>query len=78
MAAWAVGHTDRFAAAVMGAGVSDWGMLAATGEWGVFETALGGSTSARLTQPDLLRLDDPYPGVDRARSGRHQRAGVPG
>jgi dipeptidyl aminopeptidase/acylaminoacyl peptidase len=44
MAAWAVGHTDRFAAAVMGAGVSDWGMLAATGEWGVFETALGGST----------------------------------
>lgn len=44
MAAWAVGHTDRFAAAVMGAGVSHWGMLAATGEWGVFETALGGST----------------------------------
>jgi dipeptidyl aminopeptidase/acylaminoacyl peptidase len=44
MAAWAIGHTDRFAAAVMGAGVSDWGMLAATGEWGVFETALGGST----------------------------------
>jgi len=44
LAAWAVGHTDRFAAAVVGAGVSDWGMLAATGEWGVFETALGGST----------------------------------
>ncbi|MDX3071749.1 S9 family peptidase [Streptomyces sp. MI02-7b] len=34
MAAWAVGQTDRFKAAVMGAGVSDWGMLAATGEWG--------------------------------------------
>jgi dipeptidyl aminopeptidase/acylaminoacyl peptidase len=44
LAAWAVGHTDRFAAAVVGAGISDWGMLAATGEWGVFETALGGST----------------------------------
>ncbi|GAA5185728.1 hypothetical protein GCM10023322_30390 [Rugosimonospora acidiphila] len=43
MAAWAVGHTDRFAAAMVGAGVSDWGMLAATGEWGVFEAALGGS-----------------------------------
>jgi dipeptidyl aminopeptidase/acylaminoacyl peptidase len=43
MTAWAVGQTDRFAAAVMGAGVSDWGMLAATGEWGRFETALAGS-----------------------------------
>jgi dipeptidyl aminopeptidase/acylaminoacyl peptidase len=43
MTAWAVGQTDRFAAAVMGAGISDWGMLAATGEWGRFETALGGS-----------------------------------
>jgi dipeptidyl aminopeptidase/acylaminoacyl peptidase len=43
MAAWAVGHTDRFAAAVMGAGISDWGMQAGSGEWGVFETALGGS-----------------------------------
>jgi len=32
MAAWAVGQTDRFKAAVMGAGISDWGMLAATGE----------------------------------------------
>jgi dipeptidyl aminopeptidase/acylaminoacyl peptidase len=44
LAAWAVGQTDRFAAAVVGAGISDWGMLAATGEWGAFETALGGST----------------------------------
>lgn len=53
MAAWAVGHTDRFAAALMGAGVSDWGMLAATGEWGVFETALGGSTGWEGTGPHL-------------------------
>lgn len=43
MAAWAVGQTDRFAAAVMGAGISDWGMQAATGEWGAFESALAGS-----------------------------------
>ncbi|TWP47606.1 S9 family peptidase [Lentzea tibetensis] len=43
VAAWAVGQTDRFQAAVMGAGVSDWGMLAATGESGPFEAALGGS-----------------------------------
>jgi dienelactone hydrolase len=44
MAAWAVGQTDRFKAAVMGAGISDWGMLAATGEEGPFEAALGGSS----------------------------------
>jgi dipeptidyl aminopeptidase/acylaminoacyl peptidase len=43
LAAWAVGQTDRFAAALMGAGISDWGMLAATGEEGPFEAALGGS-----------------------------------
>jgi dipeptidyl aminopeptidase/acylaminoacyl peptidase len=44
MSAWAVGQTDRFRAALVGAGVTDWGMLAATGENGQFETALGGST----------------------------------
>lgn len=43
MAAWAVGQTDRFAAALMGAGISDWGMLAATGEGGAAEAGLGGS-----------------------------------
>ncbi|GLY70431.1 hypothetical protein Atai01_70500 [Amycolatopsis taiwanensis] len=44
MAAWAVGQTDRFRAALVNAGVIDWGMLAATGENGQFEAALGGST----------------------------------
>jgi dipeptidyl aminopeptidase/acylaminoacyl peptidase len=44
MAAWAVGQTDRFRAALVGAGVIDWGMLAATGENGQFEAALSGST----------------------------------
>ncbi|RKS08643.1 dipeptidyl aminopeptidase/acylaminoacyl peptidase [Nocardiopsis sp. Huas11] len=43
MAAWAVGRTDRFRAAVVGAGVSDWGMLAATGEYGAAEAGLSGS-----------------------------------
>ncbi|MEV4473153.1 prolyl oligopeptidase family serine peptidase [Nonomuraea sp. NPDC049504] len=43
LAAWAVGQTDRFKAALVGAGISDWGMLAATGEFGPFEAALGGS-----------------------------------
>jgi hypothetical protein len=44
MAAWAVGQTDRFRAALVGAGIVDWGMLAATGDNGQFEAALGGST----------------------------------
>ncbi|RJQ74480.1 S9 family peptidase [Pseudonocardiaceae bacterium YIM PH 21723] len=43
LAAWAVSQTDRFRAALVGAGVVDWGMLAATGEYGLFEAALGGS-----------------------------------
>ncbi|TDE13023.1 prolyl oligopeptidase family serine peptidase [Jiangella asiatica] len=44
MSAWAIGQTDRFRAALVLAGVTDWGMLAATGENGQFEAALGGST----------------------------------
>ncbi|WP_433554514.1 prolyl oligopeptidase family serine peptidase [Micromonospora zamorensis] len=44
MSAWAIGQTGRFRAALVGAGVVDWGMLAATGENGQFEAALGGST----------------------------------
>ena len=51
MAAWAVGQTDRFKAALMGAGISDWGMLAATGEEGPFEAGLGGSTGWEGTGP---------------------------
>ena len=53
MTAWAVGHTDRFAAAVMGAGITDWGMLVGSGEWGVFEAALGGSTGWEGVGPHL-------------------------
>lgn len=44
MAAWATTRTDRFKAAVMGAGISDWGMQAGTGDWGLLDAALGGST----------------------------------
>ena len=43
MAAWAIGQTDRFKAALMLAGISDWGMLVATGEGGTLEAALSGS-----------------------------------
>jgi dipeptidyl aminopeptidase/acylaminoacyl peptidase len=43
MAAWAVGQSDRFKAALMGAGISDWGMQVGTGELGLQEAGLGGS-----------------------------------
>ncbi|MCC6630339.1 MAG: S9 family peptidase, partial [Chloroflexi bacterium] len=44
MTAWAVGQSDRFKAGVMGAGVSDWGMMVAESDMAHFEAALGGST----------------------------------
>jgi len=44
MTAWAVGQTDRFKAGIMGAGISDWGVMAATGETPSFEAGLSGST----------------------------------
>ncbi|OXM49912.1 S9 family peptidase [Amycolatopsis alba] len=44
MTAWAVGQTSRFKAALMVAGICDWGMLAGTGEFGPYDAILGGST----------------------------------
>jgi dipeptidyl aminopeptidase/acylaminoacyl peptidase len=43
MAAWAVTQTGRFRAAVMGAGIADWGMQVGVGEMGRAEAVLGGS-----------------------------------
>jgi dipeptidyl aminopeptidase/acylaminoacyl peptidase len=43
MSAWAVTQTARFKAAVMGAGVSDWGMMVMTSDVPDFELELGGS-----------------------------------
>jgi dipeptidyl aminopeptidase/acylaminoacyl peptidase len=43
MAAWAVTQTSRFRAALMGAGVADWGMEVGVGEFGRAEAVLGGS-----------------------------------
>lgn len=43
MTAWGIGQTDRFKAGVMGAGVSDWGMMVAESDVYDFEADLGGS-----------------------------------
>jgi dipeptidyl aminopeptidase/acylaminoacyl peptidase len=44
MTAWGVTQTTRFRAGVMGAGVSDWGMMVAESDVPTFEASLGGST----------------------------------
>ena len=54
MTAWAVGHTRRFKAGVMGAGVSDWNMMTLTSDLPTFESVLGGSS--------------PWDGIDRDRA----------
>jgi dipeptidyl aminopeptidase/acylaminoacyl peptidase len=41
--AWAVGQTDRFKAALMNAGICDWGMLVGTGELGRWDLDLAGT-----------------------------------
>ncbi|HEY3958127.1 MAG TPA: prolyl oligopeptidase family serine peptidase [Streptosporangiaceae bacterium] len=51
MAAWAIGQTDRFKAAIMDAGISDWGTLLATSEFGTIDAALGGSCGWEGTGP---------------------------
>lgn len=43
MSAWAVTQTRRFKAAIMGAGVSDWGMMVMSSDVPDFERDLGGS-----------------------------------
>jgi dipeptidyl aminopeptidase/acylaminoacyl peptidase len=43
MTAWGVTQTARFRAGVMGAGVSDWGMMVAESDVPTFEASLGGS-----------------------------------
>jgi dipeptidyl aminopeptidase/acylaminoacyl peptidase len=54
-AAWAVAHTDRFKAALVGAGVIDWELLAATGEHTRFEAALGGRANSPITHAHRIR-----------------------
>jgi len=51
MAAWAIGQTDRFKAAAMFAGISDWGVLAGTGEYGAMDGVLAGSFGWEGTGP---------------------------
>jgi dipeptidyl aminopeptidase/acylaminoacyl peptidase len=42
MTAWALGHSDRFKCGIVGAGVTDWGMMIATGDIPSFSAGMGG------------------------------------
>ncbi|MFE9424690.1 S9 family peptidase [Kitasatospora sp. NPDC006697] len=59
MAAWAVARSDRFKAAVTGAGISDWGMQAGTGDWGLLDAELGGSTGWEGPGPHVHDRNSP-------------------
>jgi dipeptidyl aminopeptidase/acylaminoacyl peptidase len=51
MAAWAVGQTDRFKAALVNAGISDWGTIAGAGDYGATDGVLAGSFGWEGTGP---------------------------
>lgn len=66
MTAWAIGHTDRFKCAVMGAGVSDWGMMIATSDLPTFQQALGGGNPYESVGPHEFDRWSPISYVHRA------------
>jgi dipeptidyl aminopeptidase/acylaminoacyl peptidase len=51
MTAWAVGQTARFRAALMGAGICDWGIQVASGEEATYDPELAGSAGWEGTGP---------------------------
>ncbi|MCX4744991.1 S9 family peptidase [Kitasatospora sp. NBC_01287] len=67
-AAWAIGRTERFKAAVMGAGISDWGMQAGTGDWGAMDAVLGGSTGWDGPGPHVHDRNSPISYASRIRT----------
>ncbi|MFN8678829.1 MAG: S9 family peptidase [Thermomicrobiales bacterium] len=43
MTAWALGHSERFRCGIVGAGVTDWSLMIATGDIPSFSAGMGGS-----------------------------------
>lgn len=59
MTAWIVGHTDRFKCGVMGAGVSDWGMMIATSDIPSYESNMGGGNPYEGVGPHSFDAQSP-------------------
>jgi dipeptidyl aminopeptidase/acylaminoacyl peptidase len=68
MTAWAIGQTDRFKAAMMIAGISDWGALLATSEFGTMDAALSGSCGWEGTGPHPHDQVSPISYVSKVRT----------
>lgn len=66
MAAWAIGHTDRFKAAIVGAGPTDWGMMIATSDVPTFQSRLGGGNPYTGVGPHAFDAQSPISFVSRA------------
>lgn len=59
MTAWIVGQTTRFKAGVMGAGVSDWGMMIATSDIPTYEQHMGGGNPYEGVGPHSFDAQSP-------------------
>jgi dipeptidyl aminopeptidase/acylaminoacyl peptidase len=68
MTAWAVGQTERFRAGVMGAGVSDWGMMVATSDLPHWEGLLSGFSGWTGSGPHRHAALSPISFVDHVRT----------
>lgn len=68
MAAWAVGHTERFKAALMGAGISDWAMQVGLGELGEQDGRLAGGYGWESAGPHPHDLASPISYASRVRT----------
>lgn len=68
LAAWAVGQTDRFKAAIMGAGISDWAMQVGLGELGAAEGLLVGSNGWEGPGPHEHDRQSPISYASRVRT----------
>ena len=66
MTAWIIGHTERFKSAVMGAGVSDWGMMIATSDLPSYELLMGGGNPFEGVGPHAFDAQSPISFVSRA------------
>jgi dipeptidyl aminopeptidase/acylaminoacyl peptidase len=68
MTAWIIGQTDRFKAGVMGAGISDWGMMIATSDIPSYENLMGGGNPYTSAGPHSFDKQSPISYVHRART----------
>ena len=66
MTAWAIGHTNRFKAAIVGAGPTDWGMMIATSDVPTFQERLGGGNPWAGVGPHSFDAQSPISFVSQA------------